>query len=43
MKRQVRVTFLVLILAMAAAVLALRARNGEREARLTAPATGTTP
>lgn len=43
MKRSVRITFLVLIVAMAAAVVALRARNGERESRLSAPTTGTTP
>lgn len=43
MKRSVRITFVVLIVAMAAAVLALRTRNGERESRLQAPTTGTTP
>jgi hypothetical protein len=37
MKRSVRVTFLVLIAAMLAAVVALRARNASREAQLAAP------
>jgi hypothetical protein len=37
MKRSVRVTFIVLIAAMLAAVVALRTRNAEREAQLTAP------
>lgn len=43
MKRSVRITFIALIVAMAAAVVVLRTRNAERESRLPAPTTGTTP